>query len=447
MTKEQFQKILQDIQAAAKAVQDNPSLAKSLEEQFATLSKAEKPKDESTDQTGKIEETPPREPESVSLDKKPQDWAKGDAEAQEQMEKEELDKDDKPHKAGSPEDSAHDVAEEDSPLQRELGHLASKQMKERFIRHLRSLKDKSQHRSEHNREAGMEKSDGCDYKSMKAEMLKMCKKEMMEKSSLKEKAKKVGGAIKTAAKFVGRNTLEDAKTIGRIIKDPKNTKQHLNDRLNTFFNDHAPKEDKEMSKSEKFAQFEALVKKVKSVHGIPGKNRDLHSRGINSLVSVAAPKFAGDAKEKSLQGLKVRRGDMKGAKEAAREILNESKAIPKPKLPKSEESLDKVHMPHYGNPKMSDMGVMVRESRAPHSERYPEHKIKGSADYLRFKNAARQQGMSESQSKQAALDPKKLYNHMAKQKAKQSLAEQKAMPKPNLPKTEKMAKKQKKAKK
>ena len=49
----------------------------------------------------------------------------------------------------------------------------------------------------------------------------------------------------------------------------------------------------------------------KSLMGKPGINRPLHSRGINETVSVSNDK---EAQEKSLQGAKVRRGDLSGAK-------------------------------------------------------------------------------------------------------------------------------------
>jgi hypothetical protein len=45
--------------------------------------------------------------------------------------------------------------------------------------------------------------------------------------------------VKEGAKWVGHQTMEDAKTIGRIIKDPKNAKSHLQNRLSTFMDEHA----------------------------------------------------------------------------------------------------------------------------------------------------------------------------------------------------------------
>lgn len=156
------------------------------------------------------------------------------------MQKESMDKDDKPHASGTPEDKAHDVAEEGESVKQAIHELKDKSAdsKQEMLSHLRTLKDKSQLRNPENREAG---------------------KESHEKSELN-----------------------------------------------------------------------------KSVHGVPGKNRPLHSRGVNEPVSVSTPKFAQDAKEKSLLGLKVRRKDIPGAKDAAKEILSELRAMKKPNLPKAE---------------------------------------------------------------------------------------------------------------
>ena len=71
-------------------------------------------------------------------------------------------------------------------------------------------------------------------------------------------------------------------------------------------------------------------------HGKPGTNRDLHARGVGDIVSVSDDK---EAQEKSLQGLRARRKDFAGAKEAAKETLKELSSMPKPNLPKSERPL------------------------------------------------------------------------------------------------------------
>jgi hypothetical protein len=76
--------------------------------------------------------------------------------------------------------------------------------------------------------------------------------------------------------------------------------------------------------------------KRQSEHGEPGKNRPLHERGVNPTVKVGMHGHMGDAKEQSLQGIRVRRGDTDGAKRAAKEILSETKGN-KPNLPKSED--------------------------------------------------------------------------------------------------------------
>lgn len=61
-------------------------------------------------------------------------------------------KDDKPHKPNTPEDKAHDVAEEGEKLPEALQEV--KGDKTKMFAHLRTLKDNSQHRSEKNRKAG-----------------------------------------------------------------------------------------------------------------------------------------------------------------------------------------------------------------------------------------------------------------------------------------------------
>jgi hypothetical protein len=64
-----------------------------------------------------------------------------------------VEKDDKPHAPSSPEDSAHDVVEEGSSLADEIKSLSSED-RDDMLRHLRSLKDKKNMRSEENRQAG-----------------------------------------------------------------------------------------------------------------------------------------------------------------------------------------------------------------------------------------------------------------------------------------------------
>ena len=66
-----------------------------------------------------------------------------------------MNKDDAPHEAGSPEDSAHDVAEEDSSLEDELKDLHPED-RPLLLGHLRTLKDKRKHRSEQNKKIGKE---------------------------------------------------------------------------------------------------------------------------------------------------------------------------------------------------------------------------------------------------------------------------------------------------
>lgn len=71
---------------------------------------------------------------------------------------EQVQKDDKPHPPGSPEDEAHDVVEFDKKLRDEMKDL-SPEGKRKMLEHLRTLKDKSEWRSYKNQKAGDEKDE------------------------------------------------------------------------------------------------------------------------------------------------------------------------------------------------------------------------------------------------------------------------------------------------
>lgn len=70
---------------------------------------------------------------------------------------EEMYKDDMPHEAGSPEDSAHDVVEEHASLQEKIADLTPEERAE-MLAHLRTLKDRRNLRSAKNQAVGMNKS-------------------------------------------------------------------------------------------------------------------------------------------------------------------------------------------------------------------------------------------------------------------------------------------------
>lgn len=76
--------------------------------------------------------------------------------------KSELNKDDKPHPAGSPEERSHAVAEGMVSLPAAVKDLHSHSAKEKFFDHLRTLKDKKQHRSLKNIPLTMKKKEGSD---------------------------------------------------------------------------------------------------------------------------------------------------------------------------------------------------------------------------------------------------------------------------------------------
>lgn len=85
-------------------------------------------------------------------------------------------KDDMPHPANSPEDKAHDVAEEDESLKQALSLLDTPEKRAKMLEHLMTLSDESQHRSEENQEVGMEKEehDEKEESEEKEDMEKRC---------------------------------------------------------------------------------------------------------------------------------------------------------------------------------------------------------------------------------------------------------------------------------
>lgn len=93
---------------------------------------------------------------------------------------------------------------------------------------------------------------------------------------------------------------------------------------------------------EKLAELKSMPKPnlTKTLMGKPGVNRPMHSRGINETVSVSNDK---ESEEKSLQGVKVRRGDIAGAKAVAKEVTKELKDQPKPSLTKAHPEIDKYN--------------------------------------------------------------------------------------------------------
>jgi hypothetical protein len=128
----------------------------------------------------------------------------------------------------------------------------------------------------------------------------------------------------------------------------------------------------------------AKMAKTKSPeHGVPGKNRPLHERGVNPTVKVST---SGEAKEQSLQGIRARRGDMVGAKRAAHEIHAESKKMPKPAL-KSEKPMAKAKVDE-GKPVGGKHGKVaarwerntrtVKETRTPAGQK---HRTAASAQH------------------------------------------------------------------
>jgi hypothetical protein len=236
----------------------------------------------------------------------------------EKMQKESMDKDDKPHLPGTPEDKAHDVVEEGESVKEAIHGLKDKSedSKKEMLSHLRSLKDKSQLRSPENREAGKEPHEKAETGHEKGV-------HQADYSTTYIKDNKIQHGISTAG--IRAREASKPRSFKEYEESPKAAKAGHERVLEEIKQQPKPN----LPKTEK-AETE------KSVHGVPGKNRPLHSRGIHETVSQSSSEFGGEAKEKSLAGLKVRRGDTAGAKKAHKEIVSEQKKMPVAKLPKAE---------------------------------------------------------------------------------------------------------------
>jgi hypothetical protein len=184
-----------------------------------------------------------------------------------------------------------------------------------------------------------------------------------------------------------------------------------------------------MESEDKMGKLKGWLKKCSmdktltaSEHGVPGKNRPTHSRGINETVSISNDP---QAHEKSLQGLRVRRGDMSGAKSAAKEILAEQKAMPKPNLPKSEDMKKAIGSKIDTSP----------EAKAKHLARWKANRPlePGSRDKKNIKGVHVSHFGSNGGTSNMGLHSN---DQTRKQHVQRVMAESKAMPKPNLPKSE-----------
>lgn len=167
----------------------------------------------------------------------------------------------------------------------------------------------------------------------------------------------------------------------------------------------------------------------KSSHGKPGVNRPEHSRGINETVSVSGNPKAGERySEKSLAGLKARRGDLKGAKQAVKETIEEARKMPKPNLSKSEMAKEEkgVHKPYQEG---RGMGAHVKHgtSKAGFKARLgsklnPNHQRNERGDIVNYDSDKKKQYKQKS-------------TESAREEHKKVLDEMKNI-KPSLPKSE-----------
>lgn len=185
----------------------------------------------------------------------------------------------------------------------------------------------------------------------------------------------------------------------------------------------------------------------KSEHGVPGKNRPLHEKGVNPTVSVGRDvkdgKMVGHYKEQSLQGIRTRRGDVEGAKRAAKEIISEQKEMPRPNLPKSEIAKARV-----------DEGLKGKEKKKRRTERNKDLEQKGvhapaySGGFRGMDYKITDKDLKSSGRSQAGAIARQLKHKAATPSAKDRskkiilerhgkvISEQKQMKKPNLPKSE-----------
>ena len=145
-----------------------------------------------------------------------------------------------------------------------------------------------------------------------------------------------------------------------------------------------------------------------SEHGVPGKNRDLHERGIHPVVtnrSDVKDGKLGRYHEDSLAGARAKRGDVEGAKRAHKEIIGEMKAQPKPNLGKGEKPLLKPYSSdaqrrwahtEKGTKALGGKAHVHEWDEATKGKKLPEHVAKSEHEKGVHKPIARTSGTSKA---------------------------------------------------
>lgn len=126
-----------------------------------------------------------------------------------------LNKDDKSHAPGSPEDSAHDVVEENSPIGKELMQLETPERMRLMLAHLREKKSEEWVRSHANQQAGLDKACADLRKSWGASEAEKVGKEITESTPKGSRKEVIQHHLDQAQKHMGSgnygHALEHAK--------------------------------------------------------------------------------------------------------------------------------------------------------------------------------------------------------------------------------------------
>jgi hypothetical protein len=299
-----------------------------------------------------------------------------------------------PHSPNSPEDKAHDIVEEDESIKHALSILDTPEKQKKMFEHLRTLQDEAELRSPENEEAGkeeaMEKARIDEGKTSKQKVsarqkrneemwpqrdkgihrspsaysdlpkdqsvkshkkvmydLKQMPKPNLPKSEMAKEEKGVhqpsystqyikNGKTQHGISYAGIKTREahDPSTFDEYERSPKVAKEIHVSKL------------KELKAMPKPNLPKSEMKKEEMEKGAAHPNVDM--KGVHKPVSDAttkeipkAGKHLLDHTGRSYAGSAVRSKNIQAAKGHHVSKLKELKAMPKPNLPKSEESMEK----------------------------------------------------------------------------------------------------------
>jgi hypothetical protein len=367
------------------------------------------------------------------------------------VKKEELDKNNAPHKSGSPEDKAHDIVEEHEKLKHAITNL-SPEGKAKMLAHLRTLHSQENLRSKANEEVGK-----AEIKEKVVDGEQTDAKEVdPEKSEAYTREKPMLAADKAQNRFepktdAGRRVMEKIKKgwsedVQKADHQPhpgpsKSAHQKVFDAKNQSKEESklkTPEGDKARQDENK-ARIASMKKDDKGVHAqAPG-----HIRGV------------------SVMGAAVRNKNLKPStvRAEAKFVTKQSAKMPKPNLPKSElekaapskKDIKGVHKPHFGanyESGTSEVGAHMAPggaSKETNSWAKEQHKEKLSElRGMKKPNLPKSEKGVHTPSAVAGVSPvdrgasvTRFHGNAKKDTHKQVIKDIKAMPKPNLPKSEK----------